>query len=609
MTTAINVPVPMDLTDHQRVEYFAGQFLEDKDFQSEQKYHLMRRRRLNQELFSHGVRRGFTVVVEQPEQKSIRVHPGAGMDFRGRELWLEKHEDLQFPPQADGEYFLCMQVLEKPAEWKTYVDPAVKKNDVSEWKGNTRNVESIEFSLFDKAHKIDPAYIKLARMQCKDGNFSVLVPKQGDPMDRDISTASLGSGLTINPSGHYIDMYHKGELNAYIGPEMAGENPHTVTFSSMSKRMDFAGDQPLYMFNKGGVVIANERGGDRAGILHVQGKANLQGGVNVTQGVKKLGTWQELAINGTTLASVESSFGVTIHSGTGKLSLEGASALHITNKSGVVISKDKDASGSLVVEGTTTLQNGVKVTGDAHLDGSLEVGTELKITGATFKSVKRGVVIEKGFEGNDDLLTVKGAARVEEDLYVHQHAVIEASLQVMDGFALRSKLVKGARMIDGELKKQELRIAGAEFTYHSVDVPGVKLFSEERMHISGEKDLYLLHKKGVVIGKDWYPDKENEVSESGRLTVQGKATVNELEVQGQATAKNLTVKEQAIFRDFALHSPGSRNLHNIDDVLDKLKKDGDFIFFVEEVKSNARGVFWVLWRSNGRIVRQCLSQQ
>src|SRR5450830_636452 len=63
-----------------RMRYFAGQFLEAKDFTEEQAYHVERRRRLNRELFGRGVRRGFSVTMRIRNCTSRQAPPSIKRD-------------------------------------------------------------------------------------------------------------------------------------------------------------------------------------------------------------------------------------------------------------------------------------------------------------------------------------------------------------------------------------------------------------------------------------------------------------------------------------------------------------------------------------------------
>ncbi len=74
-----------DNNDIKRLNYFTGQFLEAKDFQDEQRYHIDMRRRLNRLLYSPGVVDGGFEVTKVGD-KRIRVGAGFAIDVNGCEL-------------------------------------------------------------------------------------------------------------------------------------------------------------------------------------------------------------------------------------------------------------------------------------------------------------------------------------------------------------------------------------------------------------------------------------------------------------------------------------------------------------------------------------------
>lgn len=80
-----------------RLHYFDKQFLVEKDFTDEQKYHLEMRRRLNRLLHTPGIAEGLT--VEKTGNKEVTVHPGMAIDSEGREIILEADQviDLSDP--------------------------------------------------------------------------------------------------------------------------------------------------------------------------------------------------------------------------------------------------------------------------------------------------------------------------------------------------------------------------------------------------------------------------------------------------------------------------------------------------------------------------------
>ncbi len=88
-----------------RLRYFDKQFLVEKDFTDEQKYHLEMRRRLNRLLNAPGIAEG--LAVEKTANKEVTVHPGTAIDAEGREMILEGDQAIdlsnpvKFPPETE----------------------------------------------------------------------------------------------------------------------------------------------------------------------------------------------------------------------------------------------------------------------------------------------------------------------------------------------------------------------------------------------------------------------------------------------------------------------------------------------------------------------------
>jgi hypothetical protein len=72
--------------DVKRLNYFHHQFLDEKDFQDEQSYHISMRRLHNRTLHRWGVVEGLT--VERRGDRQIIVRPGFAIDREGREIVL-----------------------------------------------------------------------------------------------------------------------------------------------------------------------------------------------------------------------------------------------------------------------------------------------------------------------------------------------------------------------------------------------------------------------------------------------------------------------------------------------------------------------------------------
>jgi hypothetical protein len=69
-----------------RPNYFNSQFLQEKDFQEEQAYHIKMRRLLNQRLYNWGIAYG--LEVQRVSNSEIAIAPGMAIDRDGREIFL-----------------------------------------------------------------------------------------------------------------------------------------------------------------------------------------------------------------------------------------------------------------------------------------------------------------------------------------------------------------------------------------------------------------------------------------------------------------------------------------------------------------------------------------
>ncbi len=623
---------------HQRVNYFAGQFLEDKDFQAEQRYHLMRRRQLNQELFSAGVRNGFALEMNGSTGKKLSVGPGAAIDARGRELWLDAAKVLSLPTLPDGNYILCMRVVDILKAREIYsvptqkADGSVSKSDKTIWEGDTRSADLIEFCMIavneaftpdELKQKIPDTHIRLAHVGCKEARFSII-----DAKVRDISVTRAGNGISIDLTGpgHYIDMQYEGKPNAFIGPDLKRQTPDCVTFSSLSKRMHLSGDEELYVLNKKGIVVGKEW--DSSGALLVQGNTNLLGTLKIPGA--ELSFHGELKNNATS--------GVKFDGGDCRMHFSGKQDLHLLYKKGVTIGVDWDSSGSLTVKGKTTLQGGLEVTHAVDIQGFLKVKEKITFAGAELKardgnsgvifdshandlylhgqktlyiSNKTGVVIAKdeagGGEGKAGSLHVQGVLKVNGTVFTGASLIVHtditsATLAVTDRATITSNLIVSGEKVEvgRELQAGSLKVTGnatveKELTVNgNLKVPGARFVAKDgtmrldggpqAMHILGDKTLYLLQKGGVEISK--------HDGSSGNLVVEGTATVGDLKVGHAVTS-------------FLLHSPGlhsnqpGQQKGNVEEIKGRLQKPGDFIFFVEpngngDDKGNGRlMVYWM----------------
>src|SRR5450830_183165 len=596
-----------------RMRYFAGQFLEAKDFTEEQAYHVERRRRLNRELFGRGVRRGFSVTMR--DQK-LHVQAGSAIDKKGSELWLEKDLALnEFSLPPSGAYLLCMHLEDIETSPETYVPLEGEKG--SQWTGNTRTAETIIFSLIPAASAAGDKDIILAGVAFrKDG------PAMIDESKRHVSTILLGAGLTVNPTGHYIDMYHEGKLNAFVGAdrdrlkpdeERPRQHPGDITFSSMSRRLHLTSEEDLYVLNKKGMVISRAwyPNAEKSGSLRVDGTTSLAGkttmenGLSIASGDLQIGPKKKdekgldlrLTISHSpntdeNLAGPNLSSEVRIH-------ISGNQELVLLNKKGVIISKSWSGDGSLHVEGNTSLgpakkadENGKKSL-DLRLTISHSPNTDENLAGPNLSSEgrihisgnqelvllnKKGVIISKSWSG-DGSLHVEGNTTMNNGL-----SITSGGLQI--GATDAKVSIKGGEQLD-----HVLSIAGATLAHNAKtmgDNTGPELSSKRRLHISGDKELFLLNTEGVIVYKGPY----KEVNRSGRL-----------EVQGPAIFRDNVMYSSKPWRPTA-HPSEADSWDTIDkEIKAKLTKDGDFTIFAD---NSDRGHLYFYWRSAGQIKRKYL---
>ena len=82
-----------DYNEYQRLRYFHGMLLDDKDFQAEQAYHIRKRRFLNRMLHGWGVVCGLELSGKKGD-RSIDVTSGMALDCCGNEIWVPHRKPI-----------------------------------------------------------------------------------------------------------------------------------------------------------------------------------------------------------------------------------------------------------------------------------------------------------------------------------------------------------------------------------------------------------------------------------------------------------------------------------------------------------------------------------
>ena len=107
-----------EVNEFSRMRYAHGMLLDDKDFQSEQQYHVSKRKFLNRMLHGAGVVCGLAMKGNKDGQ-SIEVTPGLALDCAGNEIWVSQPVKVDLtsilpPRNARGESECAEPVTAKP---------------------------------------------------------------------------------------------------------------------------------------------------------------------------------------------------------------------------------------------------------------------------------------------------------------------------------------------------------------------------------------------------------------------------------------------------------------------------------------------------------------
>jgi hypothetical protein len=200
----------------QRPNYFAGQYLLEDDFKSEQNYHIERQRRHNRLLHVSGIAKGLTVSNNQG--LTVKVAAGTAFDSQGRQIILLYEKAVDLVQEAnnkntikDGEYTLSIR----------YSEELTDKQGEDEFT-TTRVQEKPEFVLSSSPAKPDDT-ISLAKLTIKGKNVTI------DQNVREYSGINLpteeGKGVTLRAHvGVPNQVILEGSLCISGGLEIRGES-------------------------------------------------------------------------------------------------------------------------------------------------------------------------------------------------------------------------------------------------------------------------------------------------------------------------------------------------------------------------------------------------
>ena len=150
------------MSEIKRLNYFRHQFLNEKDFQDEQAYHLEMRRRLNRSLYSEGVIEG--LQVERRSEREVTITPGVAIDRQGREIVLSDpaYRDVgSLSPNQHG--YLAVEYHEGFEQSDHHSSAGVE--------GYTRVTESPEVRIFPHHPPDDGTTVVLGRVHLDEAGF------------------------------------------------------------------------------------------------------------------------------------------------------------------------------------------------------------------------------------------------------------------------------------------------------------------------------------------------------------------------------------------------------------------------------------------------------
>ena len=99
----------------ERVRFFDGQRLTTADFETEQNYHISKRRLHNRMLHGFGVVTGLGVSIADAQPDAVMVSPGIALDRLGNEILVEESDCIKIDVDQSP-CFLAIRYKETPTD-------------------------------------------------------------------------------------------------------------------------------------------------------------------------------------------------------------------------------------------------------------------------------------------------------------------------------------------------------------------------------------------------------------------------------------------------------------------------------------------------------------
>ncbi len=581
-----------DASIDSRPRYFHGQYLASQDFVDEQRYHVDRLRRALGHLRISGVLSGLEVTPAAPLK--VDVAAGTAIDHAGRQLILSAARAYTFADATprNASYVLALRYAEPTDRTQGGTDSEPGTH------GDTRFHEDPSFQLYQYGAPLTTGDVALAMLTLDAGGVvTVFTPatvrvysglrlpgKNGPTLttggDAAPDLVHLGGSLHISGS-LTVDgtLRVLGALTPSVGTDAVG-----IVFPSDPAGGYGDGAWITYSVAQGEATtlqigIGNDpddtlrlhqQGGDR--LIVQNGQVTIAGAAHAHPTARLLNVQDELKIFG---AAAGLRLADRADNGADDWVVYGAHGdLHFWRGTNIM---DLTGAGDLGVTGalhvvkklTVTGIDGAAVSGPLDVDGAARLGHGLTVQVPGASGWDRVVVdVRTDWDGKTQVATLGGDSGVFlRNPYVPWHAAEErASIRYgRAGSLLTGAYWDAGTRGDGSFAVRRFeRVGDADVDrgaygtfHHDRDMPtltlgsaaqssaSAQLRSAGHLHIMAENLLYLLPKKGVVIGSEW--------GGNGNLQVEGAASVG----NGLTVASGLNVHGGATLADGVTISQGA----------------------------------------------------
>jgi len=167
------MPMPMSLDLFKRLRFFDGFFTRATDWETEQQYHIRKRRMHNQFMHHYGIVSGFRVsIAKEHGAFSIKIIPGMAIDALGREIILTETFFYVIPDDTvkhaislnKKRVFIGIKYQEKA------VDPQTN-GAYPQYQQPTRVEEGFEVDAYEEK-PVEPEIVELCEVGIKTGGIT-----------------------------------------------------------------------------------------------------------------------------------------------------------------------------------------------------------------------------------------------------------------------------------------------------------------------------------------------------------------------------------------------------------------------------------------------------